>query len=630
MILNRSKTDGTDFAIVDMESIESTDKIRYELLQAQMVLANLNLLLAAKWCAEAINGMAANGSTTITEMPNIPTDQEDLDDYSKFILAKSYFNIKEFDRCAHALIGCKSGNGIFLKLYASLLSIDKKTTEETDGSINLFPLPEDTGSNPHGTGNSGVGGGAGGAGLHHPGKDPQNDSNSVISKAGNKDLNSRLSKIIQEIESYNLKPTKSNNNSFLYYLLGVIYNKKKNYKLAQQNTLQSLKIFPYNWSCWQELINSLVSFDEAVELINSIKNSKTNLANHYMFKFFEIVILQEFYQPLINITNNLENLLKIFPNFNFLKIQKFLVCYHSLDYYQAELIFDQILEDDPLRLDDLDTYSNMLYVMEKRSKLSFLAQYASNIDKFKPETCCIIANYHSMKGEHEKAIMYYKRALILNKNSLSAWTLMGHEFVELKNSHAAIESYRRAVDINPKDFRAWYGLGQAYEVLDMHLYSLYYYQRATNLQPLDKRMWQAIGNCYEKISKYNEAIRCFEKALTIDNANKMDSEVVNANGSEIHNNTFDPFICYKLANIYEKIHKIKDCCKYMKLCFDQELEWGITDETSKARLWLARYSLELKKYDEAYELTKDLNHNNAHDIEEARAIAREARNRMNK
>ena len=97
-----------------------------------------------------------------------------------------------------------------------------------------------------------------------------------------------------------------------------------------------------------------------------------------------------------------------------------------------------------------------------------------------------------MKCEHEKAIMYYKRALTLNKNCLSAWTLMGHEFVELKNSHAAIESYRRAVDTNPKDFRAWYGLGQAYEVLDMHLYALYYYQRATNLQPLDKRMWQAI------------------------------------------------------------------------------------------------------------------------------------------
>ena len=76
---------------------------------------------------------------------------------------------------------------------------------------------------------------------------------------------------------------------------------------------------------------------------------------------------------------------------------------------------------------------------------------------------------------------------------------MGHEFVELKNSHAAIEAYRRAVgtrharasknladlyalDVNPKDYRAWYGLGQVYELLDMHYYAIQYYNRATALR----------------------------------------------------------------------------------------------------------------------------------------------------
>lgn len=604
-----------------MEADESSvEKVRSELLRAQLILSNLNLFQAAKWCAEAINGLGPNQGKLL-DLPSLPVDNEDLEDYLKFILAKSYFNIKEFDRCSQCLIGCKSENALFLKLYANLLSIDKKTTEETDGSINLFPLPDESGNS-----NGMVNGGG-----HHAGnnRDPGNNNSGNIITQSHKDLNSKLSKVIQEIEVY-VSNTQNYNNSFLYYLLGIIYNKKKNYKLAQQNCLHSLKHFPYNWSCWLELINSLVSFDEAMELVNTIKSSKSSLGNHFMFKFFEIVILQEFYQPLVNINNNLSSLLKVFPDFNFLKVQKFLVCYHSLDYYQAELIFDQILEDDPLRLDDLDTYSNMLYVMEKRSKLSFLAQYASNIDKFKPETCCIIANYHSMKGEHEKAIMYYKRALILNKNSLSAWTLMGHEFVELKNSHAAIESYRRAVDINPKDFRAWYGLGQAYEVLDMHLYSLYYYQRATNLQPMDKRMWQAIGNCYEKIGKFDEAIKSFQKALAIENANKPDVDSNTSNTNHEMGNNFDPFICYKLASIYERINNVKECHRYMRLCFDQELEWGITDETSKARLWLARYALLSKRYDEAYEFTKDLNHNNAHDIEEARAIAREARNRMNK
>ena len=52
----------------------------------------------------------------------------------------------------------------------------------------------------------------------------------------------------------------------------------------------------------------------------------------------------------------------------------------------------------------------------------------------------------------------------MDKTYLSAWTLMGHEYLEMKNSNAAIESYRTAVDIDDGDFRAWYGLGQAYEL----------------------------------------------------------------------------------------------------------------------------------------------------------------------
>jgi len=55
--------------------------------------------------------------------------------------------------------------------------------------------------------------------------------------------------------------------------------------------------------------------------------------------------------------------------------------------------------------------------------------------------------------------------------------VMGHEYVEMKNSHAAIEAYRRAVDVNRKDYRAWYGLGQAYELLNMHQYALHYYRK---------------------------------------------------------------------------------------------------------------------------------------------------------
>jgi anaphase-promoting complex subunit 8 len=76
---------------------------------------------------------------------------------------------------------------------------------------------------------------------------------------------------------------------------------------------------------------------------------------------------------------------------------------------------------------------------------------------------------------------------------------MGHEYLEMKNSHAAIEAYRRGIgtplflarntsifnyflDINKKDYRAWHGLGQAYELLDMPQYTLHYFQRSTALR----------------------------------------------------------------------------------------------------------------------------------------------------
>ncbi|GFH11027.1 TPR_REGION domain-containing protein, partial [Haematococcus lacustris] len=96
-------------------------------------------------------------------------------------------------------------------------------------------------------------------------------------------------------------------------------------------------------------------------------------------------------------------------------------------------------------------------------------------DKYRPETCCIVGNYYSLKGQHEKAVEYFRRALKLQRTYLAAWTLMGHEFMELKNTAAAIEAYRQAVDLAASDFRAWYGLGQAYELLRMPYYALYYY-----------------------------------------------------------------------------------------------------------------------------------------------------------
>ena len=170
----------------------------------------------------------------------------------------------------------------------------------------------------------------------------------------------------------------------------------------------------------------------------------------------------------------------------------------------------------------MDTYSNILFVYGERAALSSLAHQAHATDKYRVQTCCIVGNYYSMRGSHERAIVYFQRALLLDPAYLSAWTLMGHEYVELRNTNMAIESYRKALDINPMDFRAWsrihkhsrthatatqgrqlslssaqwltspsacdvsfcfrYGLGQTYEILQMNKYSLYYFKKAAEIK----------------------------------------------------------------------------------------------------------------------------------------------------
>jgi anaphase-promoting complex subunit 8 len=322
-----------------------------------------------------------------------------------------------------------------------------------------------------------------------------------------------------------------------------------------------------------------------------------------------------------------------------------------LDFEEAESIFSSILRTDPHRIDCLDHYSNILYVMAARPKLAFLAQVATATDKFRPETCCVVGNYYSLKSEHEKAVMYFRRALTLDRNFLSAWTLMGHEYVEMKNTHAAIESYRRAVDVNRKDYRAWYGLGQTYEVLEMHLYALFYYQRAASLRPYDPKMWHAVGSCYDKIGRPIQGIKAFKRALVAGTYYDAGSSFGSVGAADPPSGVLDPEILYQIALLHEKLNNADEAASYMELTLAQEegpsstdgdnndeggggggtrgfgQGTGVTNTTSKARMWLAKWEFAHGRLARAMELANELCQDGV-EVEDAKALIRDLRARM--
>lgn len=60
------------------------------------------------------------------------------------------------------------------------------------------------------------------------------------------------------------------------------------------------------------------------------------------------------------------------------------------DFETAEREFDAVKQADPYRMEEVDIYSNMLYVMDKRAKLGKLAHEYAEIDRNRAEVCCLI------------------------------------------------------------------------------------------------------------------------------------------------------------------------------------------------------------------------------------------------
>ncbi|KAL2821828.1 anaphase promoting complex subunit 8 [Aspergillus cavernicola] len=659
--------------------------LKHRLEDAAIKCSDRCLYQSAKWAAEMLDSVTPTDHyDTDPESPMDITDPPPQNPYLrtqdpveaaleaqesyKYLLAKSYFDTREYDRCASVFlpptippvslstsppnpkpklsltpekgkpkaspyIGVKdnsvtrnpypklSQKSLFLALYAKYLAGEKRKNEETEMVLG----PADGGAT----------------------------------------VNRELPDLARGLEGWfterREKGAEDGNQGWLEYLYGIILLQGRNEEEAKKWLIRSVHLNPFHWGAWQELNDLLASTEDLKQLVD-------HLPQNIMTLIFHVHCSQELYQATEDTYQALAELETIFPSSAFLKTQRALLYYHSKDFEEASHIFTDILITSPHRLDSLDHYSNILYVMGARPQLAFVAQVATATDKFRPETCCVVGNYYSLKSEHEKAVMYFRRALTLDRNFLSAWTLMGHEYIEMKNTHAAIESYRRAVDVNRKDYRAWYGLGQAYEVLDMSFYALFYYQRAAALRPYDPKMWQAVGSCYAKMGRIEQSIKALKRAL-VAGSYYAEDPTQHVGGSSHGRKILDPETLHQIASLFERLGDEEEAAIYMELTLQQETgvqpnldeeselsdsendddqsamgsqrrargrqteeeedTWhgtGPTATTSKARLWLARWSLRHGDLERADQLAGELCQDGV-EVEEAKALMRDVRAR---
>jgi len=445
-------------------ALSSVATIRNDLIKAVAELSFCELASSAQWAAELCVALPSPETDDATVPPASSYNSiNSAKMYSSLMLAKSYFNMREYSRAAYALQHIKDLHmhqaALFLRLYSLYLAGEKRRDEEAMEVA-----------------------------------DPVQKCQ--VKNAELKTIEAQLAGLHEQrlLNGLNL------------YLYGIALKGLELKEEARRILVQAVHVFPCNWSAWLDII--AISSD-----LNDVNNVRTDLdlPDHWMAVFFQAALHIELQRN--EEARDLYVALKpYFPESSYILSQVAACHYNMRNFDASQASFDEMRKKDPYKLASLDTYSNILYVKEQSAALSHLARQAVRIDKYTPEACCIIGNYYSLKGEHEKSVTYFQRALCLNRNFTPAWILMGHEFMEMKNTPSAIDAYRTAVNINQRDYRAWYGLGQTYELLNLHFYALFYYKRAMTLRPEDARMWCAMAQCYDSMGRKVEALKCYEKA----------------------------------------------------------------------------------------------------------------------
>lgn len=513
---------------------------------------NRGLLQSTKWLSE-LNYALRDVKVPSKAAPN-PQPLNPL-----YLLCKSYFDLKEYDRCAYfstdlvynveeqEKLSSEDVHLIkFLHYYSKYLSIEKKKLDDLVDST----------STPDGK------------------------------------FSASLHSLCMELKEMNIQ---NKLDGYGLYLYGVVLKKLQLNKDAIDILCAATFKTPLHWGVWLEL----------AELISNRSQWKSlSLPDHWMKQFFlaKVYMGLTMHDEAEGIYNTMRE--QGLANSYYVLTQLGVLRHDKREVDSAIECFKEVRAYDPYCLEHMDTYSNLLYIKEMKVELSYLAHAAVDIDKYRVETCCIIGNYYSLRSDHQKAVLYFQRALKLNPNYLGVWTLLGHEYMEMKNTNAAIQCYRQAIEINSLDYRAWYGLGQTYEILRLPYYGLYYYKQAHMVRPNDPRMLTALGEAFEKQEKISEAMKCYNKSRAIGDA--------------------DGKALFKLAKLYDKLNE-PEAAAELFMEFVTKLD-GFASPPDKtcgffAFKYLANHHLKANNLDTAYKCAqKCLQHEET--AEEAKSLLR--------
>ena len=395
-----------------------------------------------------------------------------------------------------------------------------------------------------------------------------------------------------------LKPTSSEKyckDSFLWYLNGVIQRNLGLKKDAIKSLALSLKLQPNLWASWQELSRCVDFYDtkSLTPIIDTICPEDNICKMFFIIKYLNKIAV---YAELVDTC-----LTRLKADYGLDNTCDFLAAeaefLNSLQNYPGCIEkYRNMRKIDPYRFEDTDNYSNVLFTSSSRQDLATLAHELNDVEPYRYETCVVTGNYYSLRGDHQKAIDFFERAIRLNPLEKSGiYILLGHEYTEINESQLAINAYKKAQVVDPNDHRSWYSLGQKYEILQMHLASFYYYSKAAQLQPYNTTILSALADSMVKCGKQDSAEVLYRRCVAIV-------------GNETEENDIEgQMALYRLAKFYEETEKTTLAAHYYSLYVKRLENCGSndTDVIMEVYIYLAKFFKSENQFELAEEYAKD-------------------------
>lgn len=288
--------------------------------------------------------------------------------------------------------------------------------------------------------------------------------------------------------------------SFLLVLMSMINEGLDMDSISVNDPLiAALRLEPLNWAAWSRL-----------RVTDESQLSSLSLPTTSPFHPFFLIKTRLSLNK--DVAQNVSRLQRKYSSDKFLHFALAVNSANLRDFEVSRKLFSELFQAYPWTVEYAGVYASVLFVLGKSAELSFLARRCVGINRFSAETCLVLGNMWSLAGRHEQAVASFRRALRLDPSLPSAWVLVGHEYIELRNPSAAIACYLRATKVSPSDYRAWFGLGQVYDLLGSPAQAADYYRRAADLCPEDGRLWAALGAVFEAEEMLDHALEAYDRA----------------------------------------------------------------------------------------------------------------------